>query len=712
MSSATPFRKGDEWINSVIRVITRQTWRGGEERLPFAGSVHPSFLDPPSATPPAGWPDLSLPLVQDACLLNFSKTLRMSDDKHKQSEAYLKAKVAELEQREASNRMVHAEHTALITKHEKLLWIHQEAQEEAKRRIARAEEAAKVAENKRQAAEQAAQDRGRDAYEKVARADEGLEQARSSLRLEVESLKRALQAGESERRQVEEELEGVMSAARGTEERLARADAEIEELRAILASSSSQQQQGGGGGHTAEAEIVRLSCELERSYISVSEAKREAEMLRAHKRAREQELGAIEHRMSALQDDYRQLERAGQGEAARVRAVMRAGESQARGEVMMLREQLAMARAGGTHEAQAAFEREAMMAEVEELRGVVVGLEGRLALGEAQRARDREALVRGEQRVLSLEEKLRQSGEMEREAAARAEYLERLVVQKQEVESVRTRAQGVKEMAVEDLEQRLIMSRHEHQATVSSLQHEVKDLRARIAAKEGEARDFQQRSYCKEEELLRLTGVKAQAEALICQLRSEIWSLRRDLEAAMARPLSTRGISVCAGEDAQTVEELRNMLADRGIEVSNARDEARGLRNQLRESNNVLDEGKQHIVGLLKDVQKRDELIRGLKEEVTMIKLNREVRDNTLNNAQKQQGQHHPDSAESKRTSHASSPGGVKPMFPHRHEAQPESGTSVVLVDRTNAIIAKTRLSGTSSPSPPLCVSSFRGPGC
>ena len=88
--------------------------------------------------------------------------------------------------------------------------------------------------------------------------------------------------------------------------------------------------------------------------------------------------------------------------------------------------------------------------------------------------------------------------------------------------------------------------------------------------------------------------------------------------------------------------------------------DVRSLRAQLRESNTVLDEGKLHIVGLLKDVQKRDATIRALREV----------------------------QAQAQGTLAGDADFGGKPATSPREEAS-------VLTDRTNSIFSRQRLSGT-----------------
>ena len=74
----------------------------------------------------------------------------------------------------------------------------------------------------------------------------------------------------------------------------------------------------------------------------------------------------------------------------------------------------------------------------------------------------------------------------------------------------------------------------------------------------------------KEEELRRIATSKAAADAHIAELTSEVTWLRKDLQAAMARP----GVGLVPSEG-RALEELRGQLADRTLEVAAAKDEAR-----------------------------------------------------------------------------------------------------------------------------------------
>jgi chromosome segregation ATPase len=384
------------------------------------------------------------------------------------------------------------------------------------------------------AVEQAVQDKNKEQYERRAQMEAEAEELRSKLRLEVEKMQGRINSAESEKRALQEDVDKLSSTAQSLSERLQHAEHEVQELRAMArrdAQAVAKDQAAMSEEH--QADVQRLTSELEKANISLVDARRDLDITNQHKRTREKEIAELEHKLSGLDDDYRQLQRSSEGEIARLKSLLASAENQARSELAMMREQLALARDGRMTELhKQAYDRESKDAEIEELRAVIVSLEGRLAQAEANRARDREQVVRSEQKLLSCEERLRQSLAAEQEAAERAEYMERALAQKQELDILRNRSQGVREMEVKALEHRLLMAKHEAAAQHSSLEAELRDVKVRLAAKDAEARDFFHRVAGKEEELRRLAQSKQSADRRIVELNEEIRSLRREVQMA------------------------------------------------------------------------------------------------------------------------------------------------------------------------------------
>jgi chromosome segregation ATPase len=397
------------------------------------------------------------------------------------------------------------------------------------------------------AAEEALQDKNKEVYEYRAQMEAEAEGLKSRLRLEVEKMQGRVNAAQSEKRAVQEEVDKLGSTAQSLSERLQHAESQVEELRALArrdAQELAKDQAAMSEEH--QADVHRLTSELERTNISLVDARRDLDIANQHKRSRDKEIAHLEHKLSALDDDFRQLQRSSEGEIAQLKLLLASTENQARSEIGMMREQLSLVKDGRkTDLHKQVYDHEAKDAEIEELRAVVVSLEGRLAQAEANRARDREQVVRSEQKLLSCEERLRQSIAAEQEASERADYMERALAQKQELDALRNRSHGVKEMEVKALEHRLLMAKHEAAAQHSSLETELRDVKSRLAAKDAEARDFFHRVAGKEEELRRLGQSKQSADRRIVELNEEIAALRREVQMTSQHRLQHPQLLVC-----------------------------------------------------------------------------------------------------------------------------------------------------------------------